>query len=488
MSAQQPQGTDAPTVARPQRWPLIIMPSNRQEDTQKDARLVNGYMEKELQGDVWLYKRPGLDRLTQPSSGAGLGQGAYNWLGDIYTIFNGELFKNGVSKGATINTTHGVYRFAAMLPQYNATPPHVPDPTLVAKLIFGNGYHAYCYDDTNGLQDFTGNLQPDARQFFKGWAFVDDTLYVMAPFANIWGSDLNDVLTWPADNVIVARIEPDRGVALAKQLVYVIAFKESSTEVFYDAGNATGSPLARVAGAKVNWGCANADSIREIDGALFWLSTNRSASIQVMKMDNLRIDIVSTPAIERLLGEADISAVYSWTLKYEGHRWYVVTLVNENLTLVYDLTTGLWAQWTDMEGNYLPIVDSTYKTSTAQTILQHETDGWLYVVDSANVEDWNGPITVDIYTPNYDAGTARDKTITCIYPDASQLLGSILQVRYSDDDYQTWSQFRTIDLGIRKPSSRDWGVFKRRALNLRHQSPTRFRIKSLDLQMDIGTL
>lgn len=482
MSAATPQqSVEAATVGRPQRWPMIVMPTNRAEDTNRDARLINGYMEKELQGDAWLYKRPGMERDSQPSSGAGLGQGAYNWLGDVYTIFNGHLYKNGVDKGGTINTTNGVYRFAAMMPS-------TTDSTLVAKLVFGNGQFAYCYDDAGGLADFTGNLQPDAVPFYKGWAFLDDTLYVSAPFANIWGSDVNDVLTWPADNVIVARIEPTQGVALAKQLVHVIAFKEDSTEVFYDAGNATGSPLARIPGSKVNWGCASADSIREMDGALYWVSTNRSASRQVMKMDNLKAEKISTPAIERLLGDADLTNVYSWTLKLEGHSWYAITMVNNNLTLVYDQSTGLWAQWTDKDGNYLPIVDSTFKNSTAQTLLQHATDGYLYTVSSNNFVDSDGSITLDIYTPNYDAGTARDKTLRAMYFDTSQYDGSILQVRRSDNDYQTWSQFKEVRLDQPKPFLTDEGVFKRRAYHLRHTSATRFRIKAIDLQMDIGSL
>lgn len=450
------------------------MPANRQEDTNKDARLVNGYMERENQGDIWLYKRPGLSHSTRPSGAPGLGQGAYNWLGNIYTIFNGHLYKDGTDKGGTINTTNGVYRFSSIM---GATP----------KLVFGNGVRAFCYDDTNGLQDFTGNLA-FTPPFYKGWAYLDGTLYVMSPYANLWGSEINDILTWPADNVLIPQIEPDKGIAVSKQLVYVITFKETSTEVFYDAGNAEGSPLGRVQGAKINWGCVNQDSIRELDGALFWLSTNRSASIQVMKMENLRAEIISTPAIERLLGEADTSSVYSWTLKYEGHRWYAFTLVNENITLVYDTTTGLWAQWTDKDGNMLSIVDSTYDSGTSQTLLQHATDGYLYVVDSANTVDADGPITVDIYTPNYDAGTARDKQLSKMYFDTNQVPGSLLQVRYSDDDYQSWSGFRQVDLSQRKPALDNCGTFKRRAYNLRHQAPTRFRIKAVDLQIAEATL
>jgi len=473
MSAAQP-GQEAQSVSRPTKWPLIVMPANRAEDTNQDARLVNGFMEKEIQGDIWLYKRPGLVRNAQPSGGPGLGQGTFNWLGDVYSIFNGNLYKNNVDVGATINTTNGVYRFSSIM---GATP----------KLVFGNGIHAYSYNDTSGLLDFTGNMQ-FVPPFFKGWAYLDGTLYVSSPFANIWGSLINDVDSspWDADNVLIAQIEPTKGVALAKQLSFAIMFKEDSTEVFFDAGNATGSPLGRITGSKVNFGCISADSVREIDGALFWLCTNRSAAVQVMKMDNLHAEIVSSPSIEKLLASADFTTVYSWTLKYAGHRWYAITLVNNNLTLMYDLSTGLWSQWTDSNGNYLAFVDSTYNTLTAQTLLQHATDGYLYVVDSGVFTDAGQVLTLDIYTPNYDAGTVRDKTLPMMYFDCNQVPGSVLQVRCSDDDYQTWKNFRTVDCSKHKPFLSDNGSFKRRAYNLRHQSLTPFRIKAIDLQMDIG--
>ena len=475
MSAQRPTAGESQSVPRPTRWPLIVLPSNRQEDTNKDARLVNGYMERELQGDSWVYKRPGLVRSIQPSGAAGIARGTYNWLGDIYSIVDDKLYKNTILiTPGVLDTTNGAYRFSSIMGE-------------VPKLIMGNGVEAYFYSDSTGLVRFD-SVADFPHPFVKGWAYLDGSTYILTPDATLRGSNINNVTIWDPLNLLVVQIEPSRGVAIANQLVFVVAFKETSTEVFFDAGNATGSPLGRVSGAKVNWGCANADSIQEIDGALFWLSTNRSAATQVVKMDNLKVEIISTPAIERLLGEADLSAVYSWFLKYEGHRWYAITLINNNLTLVFDMTTGLWAQWTDGNGNYLPIVGSTFKTATAQTLLQHATDGYLYTVDSANVSDAGTPIIVDIYTPNYDAGTARKKTLSAMYFDASQTPGSILQVRHTDDDYQTWSNFRPVDLSQKEPMLSNCGTFKRRAYNFRHQSLTRFRIKAIDLQMDIGTL
>jgi len=109
-------------------------------------------------------------------------------------------------------------------------------------------------------------------------------------------------------------------------------------------------------------------------------------------------------------------------------------------------------------------------------------------VSNSQYTDAGDPIRLDIYTPNYDAGTIRDKTLPALYFDCSQVPNSVLQIRHSDDDYQTWSQFRTLDLSQKKPRLINEGTFKRRAYNLRHESPTAFRIKSADYQMDVGSL
>ncbi|HEX6826392.1 MAG TPA: hypothetical protein VF077_08765 [Nitrospiraceae bacterium] len=474
-------GGQAQTVALPQRWPIIVMPSNRQDDTNKDARLINAFIEREPQGDIWLYKRPGFLKLTQPSGNPGVCQGCYNWRGDIYAIVDGHLYQNGVDKGGTINTTNGVYDFTSTM-GVDAVP---------AKLTFSNGVTAFAYCDSIGLEQFTGNLS-FPQPYAKGIAYLDSVTYLMTLDAEIFGSpDENDVTGGPWDplDVVVAQSEPSRGVYLSKQLVYIVAFKELSTEMFYDAGNAEGSALSPVSGAKVNFGCINPNSVRDLDGALFWLCTNESAAVQVIKMENLKVEIVSTPAIERLLANADYTTVYSWTLKLEGHKWYAITLVNNNLTLVYDATTGIWAQWTDVAGNYLPFIDSTFKTDTAQTILQHATDGWLYTVSLNNVvDDGDNLINVGIITQNYDGGTARDKTLKTIYFDASQTNGSRINVRFSDDDYQTWSAWRPIDLSIGKPMLINLGTFKRRAFHINHACRTKFRMKAMDFQVDIGTL
>lgn len=465
----------AQSVAIPKRLPLIIEPSNRDESTRKDAKLVNCYVERVGEGEsaeVWLYKRPGIDELSRPPAGNANGYGTYNWLGDVYAVFGAALYKNGVSIGA-VNAAGGLYTFTQ---SKGATP----------RLVLGNGIFAYTWDNTT----LAVIADPDfPAAFVKGWSYLDATTYLSTAAAAIRGSDLNDPTAWDPLNTITAQIEPDNAVATAKQLVYTLQLKQWSTEVFYDAANSTGSPLSPVQGAKMNYGCVHANSIQEIEGALVWLAVNRSAAVSVLILDNLKVTSISTKPIERLLDQADFTTVFSWHIKFDGHKFYVLTLKEENLTLVYDLVDKVWHQWTDENGNYFPIVSATYNSSL-QHILQHETNGRLYLMDSTYYSDDGQYITVDIVTPNFDGGVNREKQCGRLTIIGDQVAGSILQVRTNDYDYATnkWTNFRNIDLSQKNPFISDMGSFVHRAHNFRHRCNTQMRIQAAELQLDIGTL
>src|SRR5215831_18636813 len=139
------------------RIPLVIDPENRDNSTNKDARLVNAFMEtvrKEKVPETFIYKRPGLLFSSQPTGGAAAGMGIYNWNGDIYSVFGGTFFKNGVSKGI-VDTTGGVYQFSSKM-------------GTSAKLQLGNGVAAYNYNDATGLLQINPAGFPTTFQ--KGWA------------------------------------------------------------------------------------------------------------------------------------------------------------------------------------------------------------------------------------------------------------------------------------------------------------------------------
>lgn len=326
----------------------------------------------------------------------------------------------------------------------------------------------------------------------KGIVYLDGFIFVMNVQGEIWGSSINSVDQpgdWSAVNFIAAQSEPDNGVYLAKQFVYVIAMGEWSTEVFFNAGNPTGSPLGRVDGSKLSFGCASAESVQEIDDRLFWISSTKSAAVQVSSLDQLNHSIISTDPIDRLLQSSNLSQanVSSTQLKIDGHSFYIITLRDINLTLAYDINEDEWQQWTDADSNYFKMMYYTYD-ATKRHLFQHESDGKIYYSSPAYKNDDGLLITVDIYAPIFDAQTKRRKTLTRMDFVGDQETGSILQVRASDDDFQTWNNFRRVDLSQPDPMLINEGTFTKRAYHFRHRANTPFRMQAVDVQYDIGTL
>jgi len=379
-----------------------------------------------------------------------------------------------------LDTTNGVYRFDQNL---GATP----------KLILGNGKKAYTYSVGTGLSADLHSIDSDyPAETVKGFAYLNGPLYVTQPQAVVWGSAVNSVDQpgdWDPLNFIRAQIEPDDAVFTSKQLVYVVVLKQWSTEYFFDAGNAVGSPLGPVQGMKVHYGCASADSVQKIDDVLIFLSVNQTASFQVSMLNQGSFKVVSTPPIDRLLKGIDTSIIYSWQIKLNGHSFYVITFKNSNLTLAYDIVQELWFQWTDPNGNYFPIVSSSYDSSERH-ILQHESDGRLYYMDSNIYKDLSYPIVVDIITPIFDGGTYRRKFLNVMKFVADQQVGGVLQVRHNDDDYKPtkWSQWRNVDLSQKTPMLTKCGTFNKRAYQFRFTQDLPFRISAVELQYDVGTL
>lgn len=459
----------------PPRLPLVVIIGSRSSTLNKDAKLVNCYVETDDQGELWVFKRPGL--LEWSTSPAGPGQGSYHWRGDVYFILNGTLYKNGVTIPGTIDQTGGAYRFTEIL---GATP----------KLVFGNGVKTYAYDGTAVTADLHSIDIDFPASTVKGIVYLNGAIYVMNKQGEIWGSAVNSVTVdgdWNPLNFIAAQIEPDEGVYLAKQLVYVIAFGKWSTEVFFDAGNPTGSPLGPVQGSKISYGCAAADSVQQIDDRLFWVSATRSAGVQVSMMDQLNHQVISTKPVDRLIQASNLTEVMSLQLKIDGHSFYILTLKDVNITLAYDIAEAQWHIWTDANGNYFPFMSYTYD-SQHRHILQHESNGKLYYADTSYYNDNGERIVVDIYTPIFDANTRRRKNLKMMEFIGDQESGSVLQVRCSDDDYQSWSNFRQVKLDKKRPILIECGTFHKRAYHFRHQSNTPMRLQAVEVQYDLGAL
>jgi hypothetical protein len=519
------QGTpiqQAKSMAIPKRWPLVNTLTSRNQLFNKDARIINGYAEKDpLTGEYGVEKRPGF-AVTPNVLGSGLGQGMASgqvlyegssiWIGlgtSIVYITGGQLTVlatiNGVlgdfNNLGAVNVAGNIARFL-FIPEsnqiiFNYGYGAILPGAAVAYVLNITGYTGFPFSGRPiyGMTTlFPGDSSGWPAGTVPGLVYLDGFVYVMDYTGTIWETanqnQVSGAGAWAGTAFISAAIENDFGVILAKQLIYVVAIKTWSTQFFYDAGNTTGSSLSPVPGAVYNFGCISADSFAELDGVLFWVTQSKEGTNKVVKINNLQAEFISTPAVERQLDLGNQNAsFYATAYQHAGHEWYLITNTRTNVTMVYDIGEKLWYLWTDYQGNYYPIGARCIGPSDSEWS-QAIITGNIYTMDGDYIypNDYGNIVPVDIYTPNFDAGVDRIKYLSQMRFNADQDSGGKLWVRFSEDDYKSWNNYRQVDLGRIRPLLNDEGSFYRRAYHFRHYADKPLRIRSVDLQMDIGIL
>lgn len=394
----------------------------------------------------------------------------------------------------------------------------------------------------------------------RGITYLDGTYYVMTPEGTIYGSEINDPFTWSALNVISANSEPDLGVALFRQLNLICAFGQYSTQFYYDAGNATGSPLLPYSSSNLEIGCASGESVAVSENSLYFVSQGRQKGRAVQIMEGTKPRKVSTPFIDRVLDNDNLANVKSYYLRLAGHGFYVLTLPTSSITLVFDDVTGMWSKWTQLtagtaltgttftwannlvtatkaahgisDGDYTVVATSnpsgynysgavnvvdantftypldadpgTYVGSATVTpytetyfnmasytkagdldLVQDSTTGTVYSVDAGTYQDNSIPIKFNIRTSKIDAGNNKEKYFSKFELIGDKVTGTSW-VRYSNDDYQTWSKYRPVDMAAQRSQLYRLGRGRRRAYDIINYDNQPIRLEAIELVVSEG--
>jgi hypothetical protein len=237
------------------------------------------------------------------------------------------------------------------------------------------------------------------RNTVPGIAYINGYFCVMDVNGVIYNSAEDNPASWTALEYTTAQAENGAGKAIAKSLNYLVAFKEWSTEFFYDAKNPPpGSPFSPVDNGFTQIGCASGDSLAEVDGSLMWIAQVRQRGRSVYAMRGTEQQKVSTPDVERIINLSTLASVFAYGLKVDGHTLYVLTLVDLNITLVYDAQSQTWVQWSTLTAGSSKSVSSitrsgttaTVTTSTAHTL----SDGDAVTIAGASQSDYNGTFQI----------------------------------------------------------------------------------------------
>lgn len=462
------------------RIPFVGNPNNRDTVTTKDQRFVNAYFDvltnAEGVKDYYLTKRPGGARLIQPSGGASSApRGVYVWRGDRYSVYGTKLYKNTTDLGVTLTTSSGLCGFA-----------ETHQTAATQYLGINDGAKLYLIATGGAVTTVTVNFpNPNTTDLL----YFDTYFFTMDTNCKIYQSNANDPTTWDASKVITAQMYSGIGVGLAHQNNMIFLLSDRHFQGFYDAANVSGSVLTNVEQVAQQLGCASQNSIVHDETFVIWVSNSNSGGYSVMSMEGASgMDKISTPGIERLLraeGTGITTSNGSW-LKIAGHTFYVLKLTTADRTLVYDVDNKLWLEWQIANGTTaFPFV--AYAQYNNTLIAQHTTDGYLYTLSESTYQDNAVNFTVLGRFKRLDLDDDRRKFLR-----RAELVGDIqasttnVSLQYSDDDYNTLSTARTMDMSSTRPYASNFGNFRRRGWQISYAGANPLRLQALELKVRMG--
>ena len=280
-------------------------------------------------------------------------------------------------------------------------------------------------------------------------------LYNQVSTGKIWNSALNNGTSWAATDVLTASSSTDNVLALGKSKGELWVFGEDTTEIFYDAANASGSPLSVRTGLGMQIGCGAAASVVEIDDLLVWMD-NRGYIVQSSVSPFIRsnnsgytLKIISDDAVTaEFLSYRVRDDAIACTYNDRGHLMYQITFPTVKKTWVYDYNSKMWHErsyynsFTDSDEAHL---GQYYTQFHSLHLMGGQASGMIYLSSELYYDD-NGVDIRRIRTTPVQFEPTEHKMVVIDRlelrmgsGDAAQGVTPYVSMRYSHNGGHTWS-------------------------------------------------
>ena len=178
--------------------------------------------------------------------------------------------------------------------------------------------------------------------------------------------------------------------------------------------------------------------------------------------------------------DGDIVLVASTNASFNG--WHVATEVTTNTFQLQATGTAFSGAGTATKHTetYFPIISST--SANGKQYMQHATNGALYEFSQSVYADPIGAIAARIRTPKFDGGSSKPKSMSEV-----ELVGdkidSVAVIRFTDDDFASFSGFRQINLAANRSRVARLGQFSRRSFETLHVKNALLRLEALEIEV-----
>jgi hypothetical protein len=433
---------------------------------------------------VILRGTPGLKSFATIVAGQPM-RGAVSGGSVLYTVCGTGFYEVSTAGSATLrgtlNTSEGICSLA-----FNGT-----------QVLIVDGTNGYVWDVSGATFSLLGGadfLGGDVVGFLDGYFIVNqpDTQYFQI-------SSLYDGSTWDALDFGAAEGQPDNLVSLSVVKGQLWLFGETTTEVFYNSGNAD-FPFERVPGSVSEKGCAAKHSPAKIKDSVCWLGNDRV----IYRSNGYGLVKISTHAIdEAIAGYSVVSDAVGMSYEQEGHDFYALTFPTAGVTWVYDAVTNLWHERGGFNGdtgvflrwrpNFLVYWNDT-------VVAGDYSNGKLYTLDLATYTD-NGETIVRMRrTPHAKNAMKRifhSEVMVQFETGVNGMTPAIpmpepqAMLRWSDDGGWTWSNELWRSLGAQgeyglKVNWNRLGAGRNRIYELRVTDAARLCIIDDDITVSAG--
>lgn len=305
--------------------------------------------------DDWLVDYAGYEKtLSIPSDG--FGRGIFSSLKSnrlIIVIYNkvysvnvlntlsGDFYE--YTEVGTLNTFFG----DVFLDENNANQIAICDKNFI-----------YIYNYETNV--FTQATLPDG--FKPGYITFHDT-YFIAPNLNgsNWAlSDSNNGLSWfwgAGSQPVIGEFQTKPDIATVvirfpgrQNMIFVMG--KTLTELWTDVGRPV-FPYVRNTSINFDFGCINAATVAASEEIVAWVGINENSGLVIMYSTGSDIKQISTDGINYKLSELKYPQnSYAFFVRIAGHLIYHLTFYDDNYSLIYDFTTGMFFDVTDENMNY----------------------------------------------------------------------------------------------------------------------------------------
>ena len=351
------------------------------------------------------------------------------------------------------------------------------------KLVVSDGVTLSTIDSA---QVVVAGADPDMPVHIPSIVFLDGYLFmVKAESADLYNSNLNDPLAYTAGDFISSEILADRATYVAKLNNYILLFGNESIEYFWDAANETGSPLQRNDTPVKFTGLIG--GICQYASNIYFVGDKDESQANVFVLEDFKITPVGDENIRRWLSST-APGLYGNILSIDGHDFYCL-YAGGQYTYMMELDTRLWSRLGYQSSDVFPItyafnarVGVSYFPIFAQagTAAISKFSPTLY-------QDNGVAITTKAVLNNEEFETYNQKNMARLTLWADRSSGSNpVTVQWSDDDYQTYNTGQTLELNQEMPCIYRLGRFRRRAFKITHTANKPLRIKTAEVDINMG--